>query len=44
LAAAWRDSTRGGTAIPAAQSFAAARAQVIAARQAAAVPDAPVVP
>lgn len=31
LAGAWRDSTRGGDAIPAAKSFAAARAQAIAA-------------
>jgi arabinogalactan oligomer/maltooligosaccharide transport system substrate-binding protein len=46
LAAAWRDSTRGGDAVSAAQSFAAARAQVIAARQAAAAaePAAPAIP
>lgn len=38
LAGAWRDATRGGDAVPAAQAFAAARAQVIAAQAAAAAP------
>ena len=44
LGGAWRDSTRGGDATPAARSFAAARAQVVAARAAAAAPTEPVIP
>ncbi len=44
LGGAWRDSTRGGDAVPAAQAFAGARAQVIAAQAAAAAPAAPTAP
>jgi arabinogalactan oligomer/maltooligosaccharide transport system substrate-binding protein len=44
LGGAWRDSTRGGDAVPAAQAFAGARAQVIAAQAAAAAPAAPAAP
>ena len=44
LGGAWRDSTRGGDAVPAAKAFAAARAQVIAAQAAAAAPAAPATP
>lgn len=44
LGGAWRDSTRGGDAVPAARSFAAARAQVIAAQAAAAAPAEPAAP
>lgn len=44
LGGAWRDSTRGGDAVPAARAFAAARAQVIAAQAAAAAPAEPATP
>lgn len=44
LGGAWRDSTRGGDAVPAAKAFAAARAQVIAAQAAAAAPAEPATP
>ena len=44
LGGAWRDSTRGGYAVPAAKAFAAARAQVIAAQAAAAAPAEPATP
>lgn len=44
LGGAWRDSTRGGDAVPAPQAFAGARAQVIAAQVAAAEPAEPTTP
>lgn len=44
LGGAWRDSTRGGDAVKAAKTFAAAREQVIAAQAAAAAPATPAAP